>query len=75
MSDQLREKNQDVGDVVPVLKQLGYQPEQIRLIQRLLYQPEGGVILSGPTGAGKSGCWVPLSDNEPSTDVSGRDDV
>ncbi|HFW3715109.1 TPA: ATPase, T2SS/T4P/T4SS family [Salmonella enterica subsp. enterica serovar 6,7:y:-] len=75
MSDQLREKNQDVGDVVPVLKQLGYQPEQIRLIQRLLYQPEGGLILSGPTGAGKSGCRVSLSDKEPSTDVSGRDDV
>ncbi|ELM5539986.1 Flp pilus assembly complex ATPase component TadA [Salmonella enterica] len=44
----------DDGDVVPTLEKLGYLPEQIRLIQRILRIPEGMVILSGPTGSGKS---------------------
>lgn len=44
----------DDGDVVPTLENLGYLPEQIRLIQRILRIPEGMVILSGPTGSGKS---------------------
>ncbi|EAS7014399.1 pilus assembly protein [Salmonella enterica] len=44
----------DDGDVVPTLETLGYLPEQIRLIKRILRIPEGMVILSGPTGSGKS---------------------
>ncbi|EIS1621835.1 Flp pilus assembly complex ATPase component TadA [Salmonella enterica subsp. enterica serovar Sandiego] len=44
----------DDGDVVPTLEKLGFLPEQIRLIKRILRLPEGLVILSGPTGAGKS---------------------
>ncbi|HDC1790838.1 TPA: Flp pilus assembly complex ATPase component TadA [Salmonella enterica] len=44
----------DDGDVVPTLEKLGYLPAQIRLIQRILRMPEGKVILSGPTGSGKS---------------------
>ncbi|EAA7555357.1 pilus assembly protein [Salmonella enterica] len=44
----------DDGDVVPTLENLGYLPEQIRLIHRILRIPEGMVILSGPTGSGKS---------------------
>ncbi|WP_253299613.1 GspE/PulE family protein [Citrobacter cronae] len=44
----------DDGDVVPTLEKLGYLPEQIRLIKRILRLPEGMVILSGPTGSGKS---------------------
>ncbi|EQB5592921.1 GspE/PulE family protein [Salmonella enterica] len=44
----------DDGDVVPTLEKLGYLPEQIRLIKRILRIPEGMVILSGPTGSGKS---------------------
>ncbi|HHA3657028.1 TPA: GspE/PulE family protein [Salmonella enterica subsp. enterica serovar Muenchen] len=44
----------DDGDVVPTLEKLGFLPEQIRLIKRTLRLPEGMIILSGPTGAGKS---------------------
>ncbi|EDR8075546.1 pilus assembly protein [Salmonella enterica] len=44
----------DDGDVVPTLEKLGFLPEQIRLIKRILRLPEGLIILSGPTGAGKS---------------------
>ncbi|WP_243409304.1 ATPase, T2SS/T4P/T4SS family [Salmonella enterica] len=44
----------DDGDVVPTPETLGYLPEQIRLIKRILRIPEGMVILSGPTGSGKS---------------------
>ncbi|EAT4157089.1 Flp pilus assembly complex ATPase component TadA [Salmonella enterica] len=44
----------DDGDRVPSLAQLGFMPAQITLIQRILRLPEGMVILSGPTGSGKS---------------------
>ncbi|EFS2650748.1 Flp pilus assembly complex ATPase component [Salmonella enterica] len=44
----------DDGDRVPSLAQLGFLPEQVVLIQRILRLPEGMVILSGPTGSGKS---------------------
>ncbi|HFJ3458952.1 TPA: GspE/PulE family protein [Salmonella enterica] len=44
----------DDGDRVPSLTQLGFLPEQVALIQRILRLPEGMVILSGPTGSGKS---------------------
>lgn len=44
----------DDGDVVPTLEKLGFLPEQIRLIKRILRLAEGLIILSGPTGAGKS---------------------
>ncbi|EEX0039711.1 Flp pilus assembly complex ATPase component [Salmonella enterica] len=44
----------DDGDRVPSLAQLGFLPAQITLIQRILRLPEGMVILSGPTGSGKS---------------------
>ncbi|ECI0840970.1 pilus assembly protein [Salmonella enterica subsp. diarizonae] len=44
----------DDGDRVPSLAQLGFLPTQITLIHRILRLPEGMVILSGPTGSGKS---------------------
>ncbi|HAG0015849.1 TPA: Flp pilus assembly complex ATPase component [Salmonella enterica] len=44
----------DDGDRVPSLVQLGFLPAQITLVQRILRLPEGMVILSGPTGSGKS---------------------
>ncbi|EDV0068528.1 pilus assembly protein [Salmonella enterica subsp. enterica] len=44
----------DDGDRVPSLAQLGFLLAQIILIQRILRLPEGMVILSGPTGSGKS---------------------
>ncbi|HFW3088919.1 TPA: GspE/PulE family protein [Salmonella enterica subsp. enterica serovar Reading] len=44
----------DDGDRVPSLAQLGFLPDQVALIHRILRLPEGMVILSGPTGSGKS---------------------
>ncbi|WP_179126846.1 ATPase, T2SS/T4P/T4SS family, partial [Salmonella enterica] len=44
----------DDGDQVPSLAQLGFLSAQVVLVQRILRLPEGMVILSGPTGSGKS---------------------
>ncbi len=44
----------DEGSHVPTLDALGFLPEQIALIRRILRRPEGIVVLSGPTGSGKS---------------------
>ncbi|PQQ35627.1 pilus assembly protein [Photorhabdus luminescens] len=44
----------DDGDKVPTLTQLGFLPQQIKLISRILRLPEGMIVLSGPTGSGKS---------------------
>lgn len=42
------------GKAPPTLDQLGFLPEQQSLIRRMLSRPEGVIILSGPTGSGKS---------------------
>lgn len=42
------------SDNIPTFEQLGYLPEQTQLIRKTLTRPEGIVMLSGPTGAGKS---------------------
>ena len=44
----------DDGDAVPTLSTLGFMPEQRVLAEKILRIPEGMVILSGPTGSGKS---------------------
>ena len=44
----------DDGNNVPDFLQLGYLPEQIRLLNRMILRPEGKIVLSGPTGSGKS---------------------
>lgn len=44
----------DDGNNVPDFLQLGYLPEQIKLLKRMIDRPEGKIILSGPTGSGKS---------------------
>lgn len=44
----------DDGNNVPTFPQLGFLPDQIRLLSRLILRPEGKVVLSGPTGSGKS---------------------
>lgn len=59
----------DDGDKVPTFKQLGFIPEQIRLLNVMLRRPEGKIVLSGPTGSGKSttlrsACRVYLDDNQ-----------
>lgn len=38
----------------PELADLGFLPEQEKLLNRMLKRPEGIIILSGPTGSGKS---------------------
>ncbi|WP_241810726.1 ATPase, T2SS/T4P/T4SS family [Serratia sp. 14-2641] len=52
----------DEGIAPPTLDQLGYLPEQQTLIRRMLGRPEGVIILSGPTGSGKSTTLRTLSD-------------
>lgn len=39
---------------VPTLEQLGYLPEQIDILKRVLHMPYGAVVLAGPTGSGKT---------------------
>lgn len=45
-----------VGDQANIvtLEQLGYTPEQVYIIQRAVQMPHGAVLLSGPTGSGKT---------------------
>lgn len=38
----------------PTLDELGFLPAQQKLLRRMLQRPEGIIILSGPTGSGKS---------------------
>lgn len=52
----------DDGDKVPTFKQLGFIPEQIRLLNVMLRRPEGKIVLSGPTGSG-IGAYTDLNDN------------
>lgn len=44
----------DDGSAVPSFLQLGFLPEQIRLLTRMLARTEGKIMLTGPTGSGKS---------------------
>lgn len=44
----------DEGKNPPTLTELGFLPEQQLLIRRMLSRPEGVIVLSGPTGSGKS---------------------
>ncbi len=45
-----------VGDDTKVvtLEDLGYTPEQVYIIKRAVHMPHGAVLLSGPTGSGKT---------------------
>lgn len=45
-----------VGDEAKIvtLEQLGYTPEQVYIIKRAVQMPHGAVLLSGPTGSGKT---------------------
>ena len=49
----MRLVNDDSGNP-PGLDELGFLPEQQTLLRKILAYPEGVVILSGPTGSGKS---------------------
>lgn len=44
----------DTSVGVPTLEQLGYRPENIAIIKKEISQPHGLVLVSGPTGSGKS---------------------
>jgi Tfp pilus assembly ATPase PilU len=52
----------DDGDNIPTLPQLGFLPEQIKLIMQILRMPEGMTLLTGPTGSGKSATLRVFSD-------------
>lgn len=43
-----------MDEEILTLEQLGYLPEQISLIKKAVAMPSGAVILSGPTGSGKT---------------------
>lgn len=45
-----------VGDAAHIvtLEELGYTPEQVYIIKRAVQMPHGAVLLSGPTGSGKT---------------------
>lgn len=40
--------------IIPELVDLGYTPEQVYIIRRAIQMPHGAVLLSGPTGSGKT---------------------
>ncbi|WP_202305981.1 GspE/PulE family protein [Dryocola clanedunensis] len=44
----------DDADTPPTLEALGFLPEQRAIIEEQLGKPEGMMVLSGPTGSGKS---------------------
>ncbi|MEQ0866965.1 GspE/PulE family protein [Pseudomonas aeruginosa] len=44
----------DDQDQIPTFEALGFLPAQVAAFRRMLQRPEGIVILSGPTGSGKS---------------------
>lgn len=41
-------------DKTQTLEELGYPPEQLALIKKAIEMPHGAVIISGPTGSGKT---------------------
>ncbi|GAB7190314.1 hypothetical protein NUM3379_10200 [Kineococcus sp. NUM-3379] len=42
------------GDAVPALDSLGFEPEQLATFERALSVPQGLVLITGPTGSGKT---------------------
>lgn len=44
----------DQGNTSPDLAKMGFEEEQLKLFQKAAYQPYGMVLVTGPTGSGKS---------------------
>lgn len=44
------------------LRDLGYRPEQLRMLNEAIRKPYGVIVLSGPTGSGKSSSLTALLD-------------
>lgn len=44
----------DTSAGVPSLEQLGFSPEYVKIIQKNIKKPHGLLLISGPTGSGKS---------------------
>lgn len=44
----------DDSEDPPTLSKLGFLPEQQKLLEKMLATPEGMIVMSGPTGSGKS---------------------
>lgn len=73
MSEPSRNITPDTGAGGMISVAPGYQPEQIQqILSRFLSRSEGALILSGPAGAGASGCRVLCGDAlQSSDDLSG----
>lgn len=53
----------DEGNRPPSMTELGFLPQQQHQIERMLTKPEGILIISGPTGSGKSTSLRTFSDH------------
>jgi type II secretory ATPase GspE/PulE/Tfp pilus assembly ATPase PilB-like protein len=53
----------DDGGHIPTIPELGFLPEQEKLLNRIIRRPEGIIIFSGPTGSGKSRTLRVLSES------------
>ncbi|MGF1648408.1 MAG: ATPase, T2SS/T4P/T4SS family, partial [Kineosporiaceae bacterium] len=42
------------GDSVPTLEELGFEPDQLASFRRALALPQGLILITGPTGSGKT---------------------
>jgi type IV pilus assembly protein PilB len=42
------------GESVPEIADLGFEPDQLELVERALSVPQGLVLITGPTGSGKT---------------------
>jgi type IV pilus assembly protein PilB len=44
----------DTGESIPLIKDLGLLPDDVRKIHKLLWLPQGMILVCGPTGSGKT---------------------
>jgi type IV pilus assembly protein PilB len=42
------------GKTIPAIDQLGFRPNNLRLLQAFLSRPQGMILVTGPTGSGKT---------------------
>lgn len=42
------------GDSVPPLEKIGFEPDQLAAFQRIMHLPQGLILITGPTGSGKT---------------------
>ncbi len=66
----------DQGNKTPSLAQMGFEEEQLRLFRKAASQPYGMVLVTGPTGSGKSTTlYAALTElNQPDVNISTVED-